>query len=102
MGHNLVRAFVIFCLSFLTSAALADRITLQDGRTFEGEVAVEDADTVSLIISQPGRTLTQQFKKSQIKTWDRPVHQRPAYIRIPILGESGRELTGKAVHAGLE
>src|SRR5579864_7618392 len=95
-------ALVVAVGSMLPWTARADHIVMQDGRTYDGEVAAEDAATVTIDISGPGYTLTKRLDKSQIKSWPHVVHEGPPYVSVPVIGRIGDEVTVDALRAGLD
>lgn len=86
----------------LVSFARADRIVLQSGRAFEGEVVAETSRSVTLeSFVLPGYTMERRFDRSQIKTWHRPSREGVPYVVIPVFGEIGNDVTADALRNGL-
>jgi ATP-dependent protease ClpP protease subunit len=101
------RGFSSLLLSLLSlavaSSVRADHIVLQNGTTVDGEVSAENDQTVTVDVSVPGSSLTvaRRLTKAQIKSWDRPSREGPAYVTIPLIGEIGAEVTADGLRAGL-
>src|SRR5439155_135348 len=107
MGTSIRRApfFVaILCLLTLADPARADRIVLNDGNVFDGDVKSEDAQKVTLEISSADSALvlTKQIGKSNIKSWQRVARQGEPYVVLPLRGAIGEDVTADALRAGLD
>jgi ATP-dependent protease ClpP protease subunit len=99
------------CLSTSTAAAVcaivcalvlvakADHFVLQNGITLDGIVIAEDDRTVTVDVSTPDIRMSRQINKAALREWQRPVG--PAYVRLPVIGEIGPDVTADALRAGL-
>jgi len=86
---------------FLSSALNADRIVLQNGKTFDGEITSEDDQSVTIEVWGVESSFTRRIGKSQIKSWDKPSHDGQPYVVIPVFGVIGEDVTVDALRAGL-
>jgi uncharacterized FlaG/YvyC family protein len=80
---------------------LADKITLQTGKTYDCDVIGEDATTVSIDLSDSNRALFGHIPRSQITAWVKSVHQGQPYVVLPISGTIGVDVTADGVKAGI-
>ena len=103
MGKTcIVRLWAIVAVLALGAPANADRLILQNNRIVEGDVVAEDQNTVSVEVWVAGSTLTRRIRKTDIKTWNRPNRDGPAFTTIPVIGVIGTDVTADALRAGLD
>ncbi|HWB53296.1 MAG TPA: ATP-dependent Clp protease proteolytic subunit [Tepidisphaeraceae bacterium] len=83
--------------------ARADTIYLQNGRRYDGDVVAEDSKTVTIRVEVPESVLSfnQKIDKSHIKRWDRPNRQGAPYLRVPVIGDIGDEVTVDSIRTAL-
>ncbi len=88
-------------LALGTGTASGDQIILQSGRTLDGDVIAEDAQNVTIDISDSFHSSIRRVNKSLIKTLNRTPHQGAAYVVLPVQGVIGIDITADALKAGI-
>lgn len=94
---------VLTALVFLVACAapaVADRVVLQNGRALECQVVAEDESGVTIKLEIGSSTLTQHYKKDQVRSVVRVAQVRPTYVTLPVIGAIGQDVTAAALRAG--
>jgi membrane-bound serine protease (ClpP class) len=89
-------------LAVTTTDNRADTLTKKDGKTFEGRVVAETADSVTFESNSGGITLRQRISRANIRSIRKQVVEGPGYCVIPIKGMIGNEVTAAAFQAALD
>jgi membrane-bound serine protease (ClpP class) len=82
--------------------ALGDTLEKSNGQKLDGRVIAETADTVTFEVVSGGITFTQRIPRVQIRKLEREVREGPGYCAIPLAGDVGVEITGKALQQALD
>jgi membrane-bound serine protease (ClpP class) len=85
----------------VTTDNRADTLIKKDGKTFEGRVVAESADSVTFESNAGGITLRQKVSRANIRSIERQVVEGPGYCRIPFVGDVGRQIKADDLRAAL-
>src|SRR5690348_4183390 len=88
-------------LAVTTTDNRADTLTKRDGKTFEGRVVAETADSVTFESESGGITLRQRISRANIRSIQRQVVEGPGYCAIPFAGDVGRQIKADDLRAAL-
>jgi ATP-dependent protease ClpP protease subunit len=77
---------------------------LQNGRTVAGDLIAEDAQSVTVDLSDASQLIIRRINKThikQIESWGHPSRRGPEYVVLPVQGEIGKDVTADALKAGI-
>lgn len=83
------------------AAGWADKITLQNGKTYDCDVLAEDANVVTVDLSDSARALFGRIPKTQIVSWEKSVRVGQPYVVLPVSGTIGVDVTSDGLKSGL-
>src|SRR5689334_14030932 len=100
---------IVFCVGLALlaappSAARADQVVMNDGRTMQCSIVTQDEKTITIEVEAAGSVVTQRLDRSKVRSMQMDPQNAAAadYVTVPVIGRIGKDVTAAAFRRGLE